>query len=224
MPNNTKACDGGRLVLKSLTADLSDTALMNELTDSRCRDDKPLRELKIRHEGLVFNVLGGQGIRGCDADDVASLVWFRVSRLAQQGRWNPDRAVYSQDSFVPLLKKISENLAIDFWRSALRKKRRRARLERDVQLFGTDWRMGAVHVRRPRASERPAACGVPRAVVSVVASLPTDLRLAYELHAKGLGCRAIGERLRCSPATASRRVKRARERIRAASPLPPGDT
>lgn len=224
MPNVAKDRSIDRPTRTWFTAELSDTDLMNELNASRCQNDKPLLELKIRHEDLVLNVLGGRGVRGSEAEDVAGLVWFRVCRLAQQGRWDPRRAVYTSDSFVPLLKKISKHSALDFQRRARREKRRRARLEQAVQLFGADWRMAAVRGRPPRLAERPVACGVPQSLASAVAILPKDLRLAYELHAEGLGCRAIGERLRCSPATASRRVKRARERIKATSHVPADDT
>lgn len=213
MPDDTNDRHGDHTVRKWNAAALTDTELMNELNTSRCQDDRPLRVLEVRHEGLVLNVLRRQHVRGGDAEGVAAEVWWRVARLAQQGRWNPAKAVHTQDPFVPLLKKITRNLGRDFWRREKTRNKRFKRFDQHVRLFGADWRDAAAPTSRECRSVRPVPCGVPNSLASLVAELPEDLRLAYELHAEGLGCREIGKRVGCSAATANRRVNRAKKAI-----------
>ncbi|MFM8537815.1 MAG: RNA polymerase sigma factor [Planctomycetaceae bacterium] len=213
MPDDTNDRYGDHTVRKWNVAELTDTELMNELNTSRCQDDRPLRVLRVRHEGLVLNILRSQDVRGSDAEDVAAHVWWKVARLARQGRWNPAKAVHTQDPFVPLLKKITSNLGRDFWRQENTRKKQFKRLEQHVRLFGADWRDAAAPTSREWKAVRPVPSGVPDSLAAVVAELPDDLRLAYELHAQGLGCRDIGERVGCSAATANRRVNRAKKVI-----------
>jgi RNA polymerase sigma factor (sigma-70 family) len=190
---------------------------MNALNQSRCQDDRPLRVLMVRHERLVLNVLRGRGVRGADTEDVAAAVWFRVARLAQQGRWDPLRAVHTTDPFVPLVKTIAVNLARDFHRRVKSRKRRLDRLEQAARLFGNEWRTAAVSKPHRRQTKQAVAPGVPQSLLSVLAALPENLRRAYEMHADGIGCREIGKRLGYSAATAHRRVRRARQEIKTLS-------
>jgi DNA-directed RNA polymerase specialized sigma24 family protein len=213
MPHDKTSSHADRPVRKWNAAELTDTELMNELNASRCQDDRPLSVLRVRYDGLVLNVLRGQQVRGADAEEVSADVWFRVARLAQRGRWDPGRAVHTTDPFVPLLKRITRNLGRDFQRRASARRKRAQRLEQAARLFGDEWRKGASAAPRVRNRERPVACGVPAALVSVVGSLSENLRLAYELHARGIGCREIAKRVGCSPATAHRRVRQAEREI-----------
>lgn len=225
MPNDPLDCHTDRSICKPIwkpvcdshASETTDSELMNELNASRCQDDRPLRVLMVRHERLVLNVLRGRGVRGADTEDVAAAVWFRVARLAQQGRWDPLRAVHTTDPFVPLVKKIAVNLARDFHRRAKSRKKQLKKLEQAARLFGNDWRRGAVSKTRQRQARQSVAPGVPQSLVSVMPALPEDLRRAYELHAAGVGCREIGKQLGCSAATAHRRVRRASQEIKTIS-------
>lgn len=213
MPINQAGGSDEKPVRKWNATDLTDAELMNGYTASGGRDEKSLRVLMLRHEPLVLNLLRWTGIRECDAEDVAAVVWFRVSRMAHRGTWNSTRAVHSADPFVPLLKKIAANLAKDFHRNAKRERSRMKRLEDSAKLFGDQWRMARRCDPRRHRGERPVASGVPECLAAAVAALPEKLRRSYELHAQGLGCQAIAVQLGCSAATASRWVQKARKDI-----------
>lgn len=193
-------------------ADISSADLMNTLASTQGRDDKSLEKLKVRHEGLVLNTIQKTGVRGADVDLVAANVWVRVWQMAQRGSWNPSRG-RSSDPFLPLLVTITKNLAKDCLRRNSRDRRNLRRLEAASELFGNEWRRLAG--RRRKKCERAVAPGVPDSIKPAVAALRGEVRAAYELHAGGLGCREIGNRLKCSTATASRRVSQARKGIRA---------
>ena len=192
---------------------VADATLMNQLTASQGENDKPLEELVVRHEQLVLNTLLHVNIRAADADDIASIVWEKVWQMGKKGSWNASRAGYSTDPFVPLLKTITKNLAMDFHRKSARQRKRMGQIKELAVTFGDDWRTHACARPGKRRATKPVPSGVPDALVAGLSMLPERLREAYRLHAEGLGCRQIALRLKCSPASACRWVAQARKEL-----------
>jgi len=194
-----------------------DAELMNELSASKGRDGRPLGELMSRHQKLVFNELRCRNIRSCDIDEVASMVWNKVWTMGRDQTWNADRARFSADSFVPLLKTICNSKAMDFHNRRKAERKRRDRILEAAEAWGDDWRARLGRAKRTKKAERPAPAGVPDSLAAAVAALPDRLRTAYELHANGLTNRKISELVGCSWGEVSRRLKAARQAL-AASP------
>lgn len=191
-----------------------DAELMNALAASQGRDGEPLAELKARHERLVLNELRGHNLRGFEADDVACLVWTQVWKMGRDGKWNANRATYSSDSFVPLLKRICKSRAIDFHRQSQRDRGHREQIVDAFRAHGDDWREALAGPHRAEArAERPEPAGVPVHLQPAVARLPEKLRRVYELHMQGLPVRKIAPEVGCSPSQAAKRLMDAREQL-----------
>lgn len=194
-----------------------DAELMNQLSAAEPRNDRPLEELMARHEGLVFNELARRNIRPCDVEDVANLVWMKMWKIGRDGKWNADRAVYSQDPFLPLLHRVVNSEAMDFHRKAARERKKTARIVEACEAWGDEWRDRLAGAgRRAKKPEQPLSGGVPDSLRPVVETLPDRLRIPYELHANGLTNREIAVKIGCSWGEVSRRLKAARRSIAAA--------
>jgi RNA polymerase sigma factor (sigma-70 family) len=203
---------------KSLADARLDAELMNELSASAGKDDRPLAELMARHEKLVFNELRGRNIRRCDVDDVAARVWVKVWEICRDHKWDAGRARHSQDPFIPLLKLVAKSQAMDFHRRTTNERKKAARIVEAYEAWREDWKDHLVGAKgRATKPVEPTPAGVPDRLKPFVGALPERLRGAYELHAEGLTNRKIAERVGCSWGEVSRRLKAARQALAAAS-------
>ena len=195
-----------------------DAELMNQLSATEPRNDRPIEELMARHERLVFNELTRRNIRPCDVEDVANLVWMKMWKIGRDGKWNAGRGSHSQDPFVPFLKSVVNSEAMDFHRRAARERKKTARIVEACEAWGDEWRDHLAGAgRRAKTPEQPLHGGVPGSLKPVVETLTDRLRIPYELHSNGLTNRAIAERVGCSWGEVSKRLKAARKAIAAVS-------
>lgn len=153
--------------------------------------DERLKNLHKEHGAFILRLLSWcSGVRGCDAEDVAQLVWLQVHRLG------PAPATPR-----PWITKIAKNVAANERRKA---SRRRDQPEADVP----------VDLVAPglTAEERLSF----RAYLSkLLEAVPNpDQREALFLSAEGLTAEEIGDVQGITPECARQRVHMARERIK----------
>jgi len=236
-PSNDDGQGGERKVEPKISAEQlvgggegpSAAELMNDLQASGGRNSKPLEGLIRLHDGLVRRLLRQGNIRPCDIDDVAGLVWHKVWMISRKsidevGAWNPARARGAADPVAPLIATIASTQAVEFHRRRQVENRRRAGLADLVERHGAGWRDEAAGAgasetgmrksrREPGCSRRLAAAG-KEMVLAEMARLPGKERRVLELHCEGLTNRAIAEMEGCSFGEVSRRLTKARLKIR----------
>lgn len=196
------------------SADRTDAQLMDDLTAAGGQDGRSLGELMVRHERLVLDQLRRHNLRPFEREDVAATVWERVWKLGRDRKWDAGRALHVSDPFVPLLKKMTKNAAMDFHNAAATGRKRRNQMLDAHRVHGEGWRTAlAGNPSWKGTVVQPAAAGVPECLASAVASLPERLRIVYELHARGLTNRRISKEVGCSWGEVSRRLKKAREAL-----------
>jgi len=216
----------------------SDTELMNEFVAASGRNDKAvidkiLFDLKARHEPLVMNVLRLENVPAHDRDPVAGDVWKTIDRIARKpggskGAWNPHRGRDGGCPFVPFLKDVCRSRARDYHSTKKTERGRRRRIEEAAATFGDDWQghggtppknlCPAKRGGNLKQTKPPAAWHVVEAGRAMLATAMNDLpereRRALELHAEGLNNEEIAVAMKIGPATVSRDLTRARDRIR----------
>jgi RNA polymerase sigma factor (sigma-70 family) len=221
------------------------TELMNELQASGGTNNKVLSDLQVRFTGLVMNELRQAGIRWDVADDLFCTVWDRVwmtSRrpIGTKGAWNTGNARHTSDPFVPWLKRVAHNTAIDWHRRRRSDRRKQNEFHDFVKRSGAGWldERGEWHDEsQPEASSsrqraKKTGDGTPPAekrskdlptvtrreaaacreqVAKVVAALDERQRAVLELNAEGIKNVEIGTLVGCSKGEASRRLTAARK-------------
>jgi len=216
----------------------SDTELMNDFVAASGRNDKAvidkiLFDLKARHEPLVLNVLRLENVPAHDRDPVAGDVWKTIDRVARKpagskGAWNPHRGRDGGCPFVPYLRKVCRSRACDYHSTKKTERGRRRRIEEAAATFGAEWQghggappknlCPAKRGGNLKQTKPPAAWHVVEAGRAMLATAMNDLpereRRALELHAEGLNNEEIAVAMKIGPATVSRDLTRARDRIR----------
>jgi RNA polymerase sigma factor (sigma-70 family) len=198
-----------------------DKDLMNAATASAGKNHRSFDALVIRYETLIRNGLRRANVRSCDQDEVANSVLIKLWKIARDGKWDAARAKHSDDPFLPLLRRIIDSQAKDFFRGVSRRKTRMEKIAEAAHACGESWRTLLSPAPSSRGhGEAPDPSGVPEVLKDAVAALPEKLRLAFTLHAEGLSNRAIAAQTGYSWGQVSKQLKKARELLRKTVTLP----
>jgi RNA polymerase sigma factor (sigma-70 family) len=237
-PESTRLDERFLSAPKPTLADLPAAELLNTLRETGGRDGEALLELQARYDRSIERKLQKYDIRDwLDRQSITNEIWEKVVRVTlipqdSRGAWNPSRSRHSTDPFQPLLSRIIRSKAIDFHRKAKRQKTRFTAYTEDLARFGDDV-ADLAETRRPARrrllecvnpskapppitgplTRRLAAAARPE-VAAAVAELPERLKRPLVLHSTGGTCATISEKEGISPGEVSKRMQKARERLR----------
>jgi RNA polymerase sigma factor (sigma-70 family) len=223
------------------------TELMNELQASDGTNSQVLFDLQVRFTGLVMNGLRKAGVRSDAIEDVFADVWDCVwetstKPVGAKGAWNPGKARYTSDPFVPWLKRVVSSRAIDWHRRKHKQRKRQKKLQEFVERHGESWIVergdweddsDSSHCplkrRKPHSSGKNAiserrskqlptftrrqVAAFRSEIADVVAKLATRLQAVLVLKAEELSNVSISEHVGCSSGEVSRRLTAARNAV-----------